>query len=188
MDWTTLISVVIGGLIATIPILVSNRFQATEREKEREEQRKEAKAQLALELMRNDIKVIEEVIDGELNTLDVMSSLNLEMRMQDLSDDEIRDKTQKELFFVESKHNKLNGVALIADKIVSTFGDEFSSAYDTFCELSTEYSKKYIEFSSEEFPGGIDDSELLTEITRVAGKLHTMMREKLISIRETAWR
>ena len=49
----------------------NNRFQAQERDKDRVDQRREAKTQLALELMRSDIKITEDSIDNALKVSDI---------------------------------------------------------------------------------------------------------------------
>src|SRR5687768_938371 len=77
MDWNTLVSVVIGGLIATIGSILNNRFQAKQQERDRQEQRREAKTELALELKRNDVKIVEETIDGYLKGLGELRSIRV---------------------------------------------------------------------------------------------------------------
>src|SRR5215207_5171510 len=76
MDLSTLLVAVVGGLIAVIPVLITIRNQSIERDKDRQEQRREAKTQLALELLRNDIKVIEDSIDNELKSVNILNAIN----------------------------------------------------------------------------------------------------------------
>src|SRR5688572_29664058 len=81
MDLTTLISVVVGGLIAIIPILITNRFQSKERDKDRQEARKEAKIQAREKWIERDILQI-------MNTLDkLMLVLAKHQKMELLTED-----------------------------------------------------------------------------------------------------
>ena len=122
MDWNTLLSVLLGGILATIPIIISNRFQAKEREKDREEQRREAQIQLALELDRNDIKVLEDSIDECLKSMDYLRILSLEARGQSTPD-------------AESRFNKLIGSDSIANKLAATIGEEFFFGISHFYQI-----------------------------------------------------
>src|SRR5690349_6398709 len=75
MDWNTLLSVFLGGVLATIPVIITIRNQSRERDKDRQEQRREAKTQLALELMRNDIQMIEDCIDSYLKIIEIIKGV-----------------------------------------------------------------------------------------------------------------
>jgi len=88
MDWTpfledngqsifTLAGVFLGSLITLLVSFLNNRFQAKERDNDRKESRRETKIQLALELKRNDIETIENVIDNSLRSMIIYSNIRI---------------------------------------------------------------------------------------------------------------
>jgi hypothetical protein len=83
MDWNTLLSVFLGGILATIPIILSNGFQAKEMEKDRQEQTREAKIQSREKWIERDILEIIESIDIVLNELALGTSI---MKQADMTD------------------------------------------------------------------------------------------------------
>jgi hypothetical protein len=176
--WIPLIAAVIGGLIATIPTVISNRAQAKEREKERDEQRREAKTQLALELTRNDVKILEDGIDDAIKGLGIINLTYHKKRSGELSHDEF----VADILSLDGRFVKTSESVEIANKIAASFGEEFFAQYDEFSELCQAYADQY--FIDQR---GIraDHSEVMDRITKMAGKLHTMLREKLISIRDS---
>jgi hypothetical protein len=74
MDWNTLISVVIGGLIATFGSILNNRFQSGEREKDRQEQRREAKIRMIENTTGHDIDIVLNLLAGLVKALSENSS------------------------------------------------------------------------------------------------------------------
>jgi hypothetical protein len=176
MDWTTLISVVIGGLIATIPILINNRFQSREREREREETRKEAKVQLTMELMRNDIKVLEDAINNYLSGIAELRRIRVQHSETGDRVAEVRSKiVEKDEFY------KLIHVNIIADKIAYGLGQEIYSEYKGCMELFREQLGLILAVPIQTEK---EEQWILSIVSRT-GKLHTMLAEKLISIRDT---
>jgi len=136
MDWAsffkdnsqsifTLGGVFLGSLITFLISYLNNRFLAKESEKERQEQRKEAKTQLALELMRNDIMIIEDRIDSQLRAVDTIHTLSLRKSRGELSQDEMK----KQLFSMYLDENgKLvqeGEREMIADKVALAIGEHF---------------------------------------------------------------
>ncbi len=179
MDLTTLISVVIGGLIATIPVFISNRFQAKEREKEREETRKDAKTQLAFELMRDDIRVLENAIDNQLNGLGELIAMRRQHVLDGKSDSEVIKDVKSKLS--SGKYWKLMETDRISYKLALALGEEIFSEYGIYDDALFEYFHLLL------LP--TDETERKDEpaikVMTSAGKLHNMLKEKLISIRVT---
>jgi|ERR1700752_3925392 len=180
MDWNTLLSVVIGGLIATIGSIINSRFQAQERIKDREEQRREAKTQLALELMRRDIKIMVDVIDNTLKSQRVIELTFIRKIRGELSEDEM----QREIHSIDGKYMKLGETDTIADKLSFTFGNEFYTEYQNFKGLTNSYKDLYMKDTNGPFSTDMA-TEQLGGIVESAGKLHTILQEKLISLRDT---
>jgi hypothetical protein len=179
MDWNTLISVVIGGLIATIGSIINNRFQSKERDKDRAEQKREAKTQLALELMRNDVKLVEGLIDSNLTSVSQVIRLAVTWTGEGLSDNEIRERVHK-VFYAEDE-SVTEG--MVVDKLAYSLGHEFYAEYKTYEDLLLELADMFEDFERKLFSAKRME-ELSIQITHQTAKLHTMLREKLISIRE----
>ena len=191
MDWAsffkdnsqsifTLGGVFLGSLITFLISYLNNRFLAKESEKERQEQRKEAKTQLALELMRNDIMIIEDRIDSQLRAVDTIHTLSLRKSRGELSQDEMK----KQLFSMYLDENgKLvqeGEREMIADKVASAIGEHFYSEFRKFNDLCLEFWRMSLNspFSHEKALKG------RLELSAQAAKLHNMLNEKLISLRE----
>jgi hypothetical protein len=182
MDWTTLISVVIGGLIATIPILINNKFQSIEHDKDREEKRREAHIQLALELKRNDIKIIEEAIDNSLKTLDILEIIRIKNEMGKITQAEMQEEIAALTFDENNRFAHLGEQNLIDEKIAYSLGDEFYAEYKEFIskfEENLRYAANSATFSLE------DADELHSILLKSSAKLHNILRDKLLSVRDT---
>ena len=79
MDWNTLLSVALGGLIATIGVILTNRFQSRERDKDRAEQRREAKIQAREKWIERDVPRTMELVEKMLILLGDYQSMDKEM-------------------------------------------------------------------------------------------------------------
>lgn len=180
MDWNTLLTFALGGLTAVIPIIISNRYQAREKDKDRAEQKREAKTQLALELTRNDIKVIEDRIDENLRTVDTIHTLSIKKDFGELTIDAMLEKIQSMFLDENGKYSRSGESQLISDKLANTMGDAFYSEYRKFDDLCLEFWRMatYSPFIDENF------SNARLKLSVSAGKLHNMLNEKLISLRE----
>lgn len=180
MDWNTLLTFALGGLTAVIPIIISNGYQAREKNKDRVEQRREAKTQLALELMRNDIKTIEDGIDENLRAVDSINTLSLKKHMGKLESDSVIKEMQSMTLDSNSKHSRLGESELISEKLAHTLGADFYSEYIKFDDLCLEFWK--MSASSPYLHENVGKARI--ELSISAGKLHAMMNEKLISLRD----
>jgi hypothetical protein len=182
MDWNTLLSVALGGLIATIGAILTNRFQAIERDKDRLEARREAKIQLALELQRSDIRIIEDSIDVILKTMNILHLIRLEGEATGQSIDEVNQKVQ---FLIKDKESWLNNFSessVLADKLSISLGGNFLAEHNSFGEDWNKFVRLVIYESS---ASNEEIEKLRVTITLTAGKLHRMLNEKLISLRDT---
>jgi len=175
--WIPLISAVIGGLLTVIPVLITLRNQAIEREKDRQEQRREAKTQLALELMRNDVKIIDDVIHDSFKGLNYSRNLAFRRDRGKISHDEMLEELEATVA------SDTFEVDYIVDSVASTFGNEFYSHYKDWENLVGEFSDLMLSTSSEEKKDEELD-ELWNKIIVATGKLHILLKEKLISLRE----
>ena len=91
----------------------------------------------------------------------------------------------KALFSDEnSQFNKLSEIDMIGAKLAHTFGDEFILEYTNFTELWLEYSTEMAAPAHLDSENIIVDDKTWNKVTNSAAKLHTMLNEKLISIRD----
>lgn len=180
MDWSTLLSVAVGGLIAVIPIVISNRHQAKEREKDRSEQRREAKTQLALELIRNDARLVQDNINNYLQFIDELQVVKDKSKPTSLSDEKVVYLFLKDHLASDDKLQQLYEFSAMADMIVLGFGDDFSKEYKDFRDKC----KAFFDLAISDPSRFIGDDVSISSIISSAGKLHVLMREKLISLRE----
>jgi hypothetical protein len=176
----TLLGVLIGSLIPFWINRQNLRNQAIERDKDRQEQRREAKIQLALELMKNEVEIVEGMVDNTIKALRIIELASFKRIRGELSQDGWR----AEILSTDSKFMKLAETSTISAKIAYTFGDKFSSEYDNFQKLSYKYMDMYTYMELASYSEN-DASNLMQEITESSAKLHTMLKEKLISIRDS---
>jgi hypothetical protein len=179
MDWNSLISAVIGGLLAVIPVLITIRNQAKERDKDRQEQRTEAKTQLALELKRNDIRTLEEYFNNQLKGLSHLRRI----RIKHVNSNDALEKIQSEFnskLTEDSDLYKLVETNLIVAKLALTIGDEFYSEYNRYANAVNDYISLLMNMPKEK-----ENPVPFNKLILSAGKLHTMLQEKLISIRDS---
>jgi hypothetical protein len=193
MNWTellrdssqalfTLIGVFLGATITFIINILNNRFQAKENDKDRIEKRRESKVQLTLELMKEDLKNIEDAINSLFEVLEKIKNISFKKSLGEISQGEYR----RELILLITGENvsieKFNIFSAKADVLVYTCGDEIYSTYKDCDKVFLEY----LQFIND--PTTIHDNDaeerMNDNLIRSYGKLQQMLREKLISIRE----
>jgi hypothetical protein len=179
MDWNSLLSAIVGGLLTVIPVLITIRNQAKERDKERREQRREAKTQLALELMRNDIRVLENAIDNQLNGLGEIIAMRQQHVLDEKSDSEVIEDIKTKLS--SGKYWKLMETDRISYKLALALGEEIFSEYCIYDDAIFEYFRFLLVAIEEDERK--DESAI--KVMTSAGKLHNMLNDKLISLRDT---
>lgn len=179
MEWNSLISAVVGGLIAVIPVLITIRNQSIERDKDRQEQRREAKTQLALELTRDKIKIIEDRINAELRAVDSIHTLSLKVDIGELPKDSLVKEIQS--MFLNGKYSQAGESEMISDKLSYTLGADFYSEYRKFDDQCLEFWKMsaFSPYSHE------TTKKARLELSKGAAKLHALLESKLISVRDT---
>jgi hypothetical protein len=176
--WIPLIAAVIGGLIATIPVIISNRAQAKEREKDRQEQRREAKIQVREKWIERDILTVMSMIES-LSKLDVehmVLDANLAplkgKKDQQSKIDVMKYLDEADRIFNETQHSLERlltlGSSLDDVRIFEKLGDYL------------EARNKYVNADSDE-----DMNAGWTNLGTKSGDFHRVLREKLISIRDT---
>ena len=177
--WVPLLSALVGGLIAVVPVLITLRNQSVEREKDRQEQRREAKTQLALDLEKNDIKILEDVIDNTLKIMDLVHLRSFSKMDGLLTEKDVR----QEFFSIDGSYYRLGESVLIGDKLARTFGEDIYGEYELFSNLATEYVSIYL--YEDVTLSGSKCSELKSRAVASAAELHNMLKDKLISIRDS---
>ena len=172
MDWSTLIAVVVGGLIATVPTIINNVYQERQRKEDREEQRREAKIQTREKWIEHDI-------------LEIMVSIkkinNLITQARKIfhadSNTQARLKDNYENLLLE-----LNQIARKTIILLNSFEDEGLKKYRSFVGLLDRYllvfdhiSDKWVDEEVDRWLDFMDQS----------GEIQKALREKLISIRDS---
>jgi len=194
MDWNTLISVVIGGLIATIGSILNNRFQAQERQKDREEQRRESKIQAREKWTERDILRIMDLLESLMKLL--AEDKNLEWEQVILEDKKTAGViTQKEymkaggMLFVripERIQENANTLELMARLVYSFEKGDMVSSYEKFADavqswnsFDREGAHPHTENKKRQQKG----RRLWFDVNIAAGEFRRALREELISIR-----
>lgn len=176
--WIPLISACIGGLIATVPLLLGIAVQTYLHIREENQKKREAKTQLALDLLRSDMKVLDDVLDNSLRGIGELRRIRVKYsQSKDLESDVIAELRLK--IADEGDFYKLVHVNLIAEKLAYSLGDSFYSEYKNYISIVKDFFALMLSpFNSDE------EKNLTVKIASSAAKLHSMMNDKLISIRE----
>lgn len=179
MDWNTLISVALGGLIATIGSILNNRFQAQQRQKDRDEARKEAKIQIREKWIERDIMKIMDSVERLLILF--ADTRNLNRRTDSFGE------LRKTLLITEDEAKiELKAIYKKADSLVA----EINQTMDTMSRLvysfdEAEITSNYIDLVEETTKSlKAKAEEDFIPMRQKAGKLQKALRDKLISIRD----
>lgn len=188
MDWNSLISAVIGGLIAVIPVLITLRNQAIEREKDREETRREARIQNRVKWIEKDILEMMDLVGKEIQVLEDLQSLPYQVALlRKTKEGNIITKEEFEIqikpLFIKASNQISESLHIftIMGVLVSSFekDTDIYSAYLEFFEAKPEELKVLIDEEEK-----ADDKELWNQFIEKAGRFQRALREKLISLRE----
>jgi len=193
MDWNTflkdygqsmftLAGVFLGSIITFFISYLNNRFQAKEKDNEREEQRREAKIQLATELLKTDIKTVEDTIGIALDLINTLRAMKSKQFMGLLSTEEFLSEFQLMFKDKQSHFFRWVNAHTTVGVLAYAFGNEFATEYLKFSDLLDNYFTFLLDLSSVDEAIEKDPSN---ELIKSAGKLHIMLNEKLISIRDT---
>lgn len=182
MDWESLRPVIVGGLIATLPIVISNFVQIHLKRMDIKQKERESRIELELELTRNRIQIIEDSIDDSLKVLSNLKMLRYQLLTGQIDHVEMENKVESLINDSESKPYKSEESSVIADKYATTMGKEFLSEYKNFDDLWNAYAG-LVRIPT--FTDGKSLEELYQRMINSAGKLRTLLDEKLISIRDS---
>jgi hypothetical protein len=195
VDWNTLISVAIGGLIATIGSILNNRFQAQERQKDREEQRRHANIQAREKWTERDILRIMDLLESMMKLLTEEKTL--------WWDEVILDDKKEAGVLTESAYKKARGMLiariperiqetaltleLIARLVYSFEKGDIVSSYERFAQAAeawNSFDKAGPHPHKESKKRKQETARLWFEVSDAAAEFHGALREKLISIRD----
>lgn len=185
MDWNNIISFMAGGLIAIIPVIISNRYQAEEKDKDRLEQRREAKIQSREKWMERDILKLMDFLDDLLNSFTEKSifesdfaDLQNEIENGLPANQELLANIQSERKRFKAIDNESTRTIDRMSKIVFSFEDEeIKSAFVSFTHEVVEDGKsRESHFDTNKY------NPML--VRKSAGDLHRVLRDKLISLRD----
>ncbi len=200
MERETLIAAVVGGLIATIPILVSNTVQIILHISGNRQKEKEGRIQAREKWIERDIlKIMDSLeqilrITSELDNLDSQVALmkgGKEARL--LSKDEFIKQFKSLVDRVPPLLLEGSSTFAIIDELVHSFEEpEIDSSYTDFRnarnaywqQLSDALVNRINELGSESIEH-LDSRDSRNNMTENAGRFHRALRKKLISIRDT---
>jgi hypothetical protein len=193
MDWTafikdnsqalfTLGGVFLGSAITFLGNYLNNRFQAIENEKERLEKRREAKVQLAIELMKTDIKHIDDVNNLMFEILNKIKALIMKKETGELTQEEFLTEFQLMLNSEKGVFAKLSESDTMTDILVYIHGDDIYSIFNNYKDLYEEYLKTIYNLSATDE----EREKVYDKLVVAGGKFQQVLREKLISIRDIA--
>ncbi len=159
MDWTTFFQdnsqslftlggVFLGSLITFLVSYLNNRFQAQEKDKDRDEARREAKTQLALELTRNDIRVLEDFIDEVLKATSLLFNLGIRKELDRLSKSKWQQIIRSAIDDENGKLSLFSDLNIIASKTAHSIGGDVLSEYDHFNLQWNEYERLIIKLKA----------------------------------------
>lgn len=200
MDWATFLEnnsqsiftlggVLLGSLIPLLITYINNRFLAKERDKDRHEQRREAKIQLKLELTKSAMQVVDDSITNILklhsealyiNSVE-MEHLSLLLDTGILKKEEYlaKSKSYLERLDITNKESKLELDTI--SRIAYSFDDEISTEYGNFAKKLIEYFQSA---NTENLKVKMDPNAWF-DVKKSAGNLQRLLREKLLSIRDS---
>lgn len=189
MDWESLRPVIVGGLIATIPILISNLVQIYLKRMEIKQKEKEAKIQAKEKWIERDILAIMGSIEQLLKTISTIASYEL---WRDILDEDVKaGMYSEEEYFSKLKLNTetIRGLGLEKlqtlneiSRLVWSFEDEIIEGYNKFNTAITEYIRE----KNKEIQGLQNESgKKWLHVRFYAGIFHAVLRDKLISIRDS---
>ena len=190
MDWNNLLTFALGGLTAVIPIIIANRYQAREKDKDRVEQRKEAKIQNRQKWIERDILKIMDSIDILLKFLWELERVEVEVneitegkKSEFFNQDEADVRLKSHYDHFKNLHNEVKHTADIMSKLIHSFDaeEEMYKVYTDFLIAIQRYEDaRDVNKDNQEKP----EEENWLEIQTSAGKLHALLRDKLISTRD----
>ena len=186
MDKDTLIAALVGALIATIPILISNIVQIYLHWSENRQKEKEAKTQNRRKWVERDILEVIKRIESNLDLLEeflsegfFIENFNDRNKLSpDLINELLLDNKNLAILFKKFNYETRKNFAIIYSYLSSfenEFGDEFDDFYNNFMD--------YFIFT-EDYNGddiSINAQEVRSKLYRSAGKLLDKLRNKLIS-------
>jgi len=120
LDRSTITSVAIGGFIAVLPVILTNWYQATERQKDRTEKRRELEKQLEAKLLEEDVSKVKDYIDAGLKLLRELKGVHEEVYRR-LLRDEIKERIENK---VNKRLSQLEIKAKMEDEEILRIADE----------------------------------------------------------------
>jgi hypothetical protein len=175
--WVPLLAALVGGLIAVIPVLITLNRQSKERERDRLEQKRESKTQLEIELLRNDMKVIDETLDSDLRVLFFYGQTRIKQCWGNISEDELMEN-------IDSYRNttaQLLETRPIAAKLALSLGADIGRQYHSFL-VCAGHTRSFLLSEGKT----IEEYDAAgREASSIAAELHKTMRDKLISLRDS---
>jgi hypothetical protein len=190
MDSDTLIAALVGALIATVPILISNLVQIYLHISENRQKEKEARIQDKKKWIERDIL---EIMDSVAQMLRLTSEsqeistsgLDSLIQLKDvglLAQDEYLIRAKSSLERLNIVHGEINEKVNTISRLVYSFGDDISSEYDAFAMAMINFHKTRVNLAEKKV---VLDADAWFKVKESAGKFQKALRNKLISIRDT---
>jgi hypothetical protein len=185
MDRATLIAALVGALIATIPILISNIVQIILHVSEIRHKEREAKRQAREKWLERDILTVMGLIE-RLAKLDLQnikldlhrSSLEEKMKAGSLDADKLRPE-------LDLRREEAEGIYIQAQEIIERMNTLTLSFDDVeINNKCTDFVNARIQYMQNKSENKGETKDWVT-LGQKAGYLHKVLRNKLISIRDT---
>lgn len=192
MDRDTLIAALVGALIATIPILISNIVQIYIHISEKRQKEKEAKINAKQKWIEHDIRKIIDSLDDLLKLVALyrdsyrdLSIIDARKNADLLTENEAKEEKLLLIQKFDTSFNEYNQIEAVAIKQAYSFGEGILSEYKELYGLWQKF------FATVKMPKDLDndkdyfDHEIFYRVCESAGNLQRLLREKLISIRDS---
>src|SRR5258706_2022429 len=193
MNRDTLIAALVGGLIATIPVILSNVVQLIIHNSERNQKEKEAKIQSKEKLIERDIVQIMDSLEklialsSQQRSMDVRLQVIIKAKEGGVINEQEYTSDAKSLYDnFWTRFPEVNQYSDVISRLVYSFKDDkLVSAHGNFVKVMGMYLNSRIDNKAEN-----DSIEANIDgigwgiVTRQAGMFHSALRDKLISLRE----
>ena len=180
MDWNSLLSAIVGGLLTVIPVLITIRNQSIEREKDRQEHRRDARIQALERALGSDIEKAIDLLSSLIRVLSQYGShegkvamLRAQRIKKAITDDKYKTHVNLQIELLSNQTQEIVTLGDLIAVLVSSLDDEISVVFTEFLNALAPYVRNIDASQARDVPD---------EVLKKAGRLHRVLREKKISI------
>jgi hypothetical protein len=180
--WIPLISAVIGGLIAVIPVMISLITQSIERDKDRQEKRRESKAQLKGRIIERDSEIVMNACDQSVMAIREMRAiydraleLEEEVKKGKITPEARDEKHAVLIAKLEDNFSKMREIHSVGFGRLYSLGDEIVKAYYDFESIVTQLQNAYRGLNP------VNVAPLWVQVFERRGALQRLLNQKVVS-------